>query len=285
MGGNGARSRTAVGGRGVAAGGARGGGGIAGAGFGAFGGLPGSAPPPQAQAQPPTPGAQPTQAGRTSLTAFQSMDAGQTVQYLRGLKQVQMPPTAMLPDADTQKLVYDLGLNGQPRVVSEAEFQKIRGTTWMRGVTAAKDERSGAVLMPGQAVANNTMYGQYSRIGGGVAGDGFYLSNDKGTANSYAGHASTLMDGAVMRAKIDPSLAKPVTYESIRSQFFREPAEVQRAYQNMSLASHWSGGFMGAYAIQKGYNVITRKVSGSTQHRIVLDRSIMIMSDQLTPRV
>ena len=71
---------------------------------------------------------------------------------------------------------------------------------------------------------------------------------------------------------------RSVTRDSLVSMFSRESRAVQRAFENMSTVNNeWSTGYLGAYALYKGYNAITRPSAG---HYIVLDRSIITMSDK-----
>lgn len=241
----------------------------------------------QQAAQPQQPPAVPKNATPPSITQkqFMQMDNNQTVQYLGSLsKNVKMPASAELPEFDTQRLTYDMGLNDKPRVVSESEFNKIKGKTIYRGVSELKE--GSTVIAPARSVANTTLYGDFSRIGAGVAGDGFYFSDDKSTANSYAGWGKNLGESAVMRAKIDNTKAKTVTLSSLRSQFSSEPISVQNAFINMSTVNNeWSTGYLGAYALKKGYNVITRPAIGRENHYIILDRGVMVMCGTITPQV
>lgn len=247
------------------------------------------APPPQQQAPPQQqPPAQPNNVSQPSITQqqFMQMDNKQTIQYLGNLKNVKMPPSAELPEFDTQRLTYDMGLNDKPRIVSEAEFNKTKGETIYRGVHELKDG-NGTVLAPARSVANVTMYGEFSRIGAGVAGDGFYFTTGKGTANGYAGGGKDLGKSAVMRAKIDGSKAKTITLSALERQFNNEDPYVQNAFMRMSTVDNeWTTGYLGAYALKKGYNVITRPaLARGESHYIILDRSVMIMCNTITPQV
>lgn len=240
--------------------------------------------PPQPQQQPPIP----SNATPPSITQqqFMQMDNAQTIQYLGNLsKNVKMPPSAELPEFDTQRLTYDMGLNGKPTIVSEAEFNKIKGTTIYRGVKE-QDDGNGTVLAPARSIANTTMYGDFSRIGAGVAGDGFYFSDSTSTANSYAGYGKDLGKSAVMRAKIDKTKARTVTLSNLQNMFNSEPSSIRNAFANMSTVNdEWSTGYLGAYALKKGYNVITRPALFGERHYIVLDRSVMVMCNTITPQV
>lgn len=273
MGGNGARSRTAT--------------------VGGAGGGMGWSPQMMARiqafqqqqqtaAQPPAQPGQATQPGRTTLDQFRQMGERDLMSYIDNLKKnVTMPPVAELPEYDTQRLTYDLGLNDKPRIVTDAELNKMSGPMLYRGVHSYKDKDT--VLATAQAVANLTMYDEYSRIGAGIAGDGYYFSTSTSTANSYAGNGKNLQESAVMKMKIDTSKAKMVTYDHLKRMFARESGGVQWAFQHMSTVDdQWSTGYLGAYALKKGYNVIQRHEVG---HYIVLDRSVMVMSNNLVHRV
>ena len=287
MGGNGARSRTAAraGAGGAGAAGAAGGAGVV-IGPGVRPGLgaarAAATTPQQPQPQQPPTQAGVTQAGRTSWQQYQNMTVPEVSRYINGLKRnVQMDPAGFLPDADTQRVVYDLGLNDKPQIVTDAAFNAVKGPVYYRGVTKLTD-RNGTLLMSAQGVANQTMYGDFTRIGGGVAGDGFYFSDSRTTANSYAGQAHSLRDGAIMRMKLDMTKARPVTLSALQTQFKAEHSAVQNSFRNMKDVAGWSTGYLSAYALYKGYNVITRPEAG---HVIPLDRSCMIISDNVTHRV
>lgn len=235
-----------------------------------------------AQTPAANPPAQPNSAQATppsrTLDQFRQMNESELITYLAGLgRNVVMPALDSLPEFDTQRLVYDLGLNQAPTVVSDAEFNKIKGETFYRGVRSAKDS-SGSYVATAQDIVNETLYGNSSRIGAGISGDGFYFGS-KGTAEAYAGKTTGISnrDGAIMKMKVTGPV-RSVTRDSLVSMFSRESRAVQRAFENMSTVNNeWSTGYLGAYALYKGYNAITRPSAG---HYIVLDRSIITMSDK-----
>lgn len=211
-----------------------------------------------------------------SMTAqqFQALSNKELVDYLKNLNsRVVMPPLDELPECDTQRVVYDLGLNDKPTVVSQAEFKKLKGETWYRGVHDFKDNR-GTILATSDDVVNQTFYGDTTRIGAGVSGDGFYFTKHKSTADSYARNGQ---NGRVLQMKLDMRKVKGIDAGKLSSMFSREPIEVQRAFRNMSsIGNEWSTGFLSAYAVRKGYNVILRPERGFA---IPITRDVMILSD------
>ena len=151
---------------------------------------------------------------------FQKMDGSQVATYLKGLSNVQMPYS--LAKNDTQRIVYDLGLNDKPQVVTSKDFDKISGTTYYRGVKSNVDSK-GVVLDTAFDVANKTLLGKYTSIGSGMYGNGFYFTDSRSTARGYAGGGSGLNNSVIMRMKIDPSKARIVEYSRLNAMFHREP--------------------------------------------------------------
>lgn len=267
MGGNGARSASS---RRIGVGGGGGGFGAAGLAFGLGANTTqqqqNSAVNGQASGNPTPPS--------TTVDQFQKMSNRELVNYLSNLKNnVVMPPLDELPNCDTQRLIYDLGLNDQPRVVSQAEFAKLKGQTYYRGVYDFVD-RNGTILATADDIVNQTFYGGATRIGAGVSGDGFYFAKDRGTAESYARNGQ---NGRVMQMKLDMSKVKGISVNNLQTMFAREPAEVRRAFENMStVGNQWSTGYLSAYAVHKGYNTIIRDSVGFA---IPITRDVMILSD------
>lgn len=269
MGGNGARSATRIAGARTvwARASARNIGGGPGAGA-----VPGPTQQQPVQQQPVN--GQATQPSLT-LDQFQQMNATALVNYLRGLgSNVTMPGIEELPECDTQRLIYDLGLNGQPQVMKDSDFQKLSGTTMYRGVHDLTDGH-GTIIATSDGVVNDTLYGQYSRIGAGMYGDGYYFGG-RSTASSYAGGGR---DARVMQMKLDTSRARTISYSSLQRMYRNESSAVRNAISRMSVVNNdWPGeGGMAAYALYKGYNVITEPGRGFV---IPIDRSVMIMSDK-----
>lgn len=203
---------------------------------------------------------------------IQKMSDDEFVSFLNDIKTLDIPE--FLANSDTQRFVAAINYNSLPTVVDPTTFDNITGTTWYRTVNGVYDA-STDVGMNAKDIAEQTMYGELSRIGGGYYGDGFYFADDYTGSIGYGRTTGNILKTAVMRAKIDPSKEKTIDYYKLHSMFGKESPKVRKAINKMVGVSGYGNadeqGYI-AYAIRKGYNTID---VGS--YRVVLDRSVLVM--------
>lgn len=228
----------------------------------------------------------------TTLDAFRNMNDADTINYLNSIaNNVSLPLVNgnVVPDSDIQKMIFDLGVDGRPTLVDSAQFDQMAGQTYYRGVSAYEDS-NGTIIAPAQTVANDTMLSGFTRLGGGVYGDGFYFSGSRATANSYAqqyGH-NDINRSAIMRMKINPATAKAIDVSTLQRRFNSESPQVRNAFLQLSSVptpnhpNGWGEAHLTAYALKKGYNVITVKSRG---FQVPIARDAMIMDRKVYVQV
>ena len=144
-------------------------------------------------------------------------------------------------DNPQQKLVENLGLNGQTTVLSEADFNKYCAQT---GATKLFRGWSG------QNAVDRFKQSPNSHIGNGINGDGYYFSTDIGTAKGY---------GAVgMKAALSPN-ARVVSITAVRQQIANSSPKLRSALSKAgSYGTRTYGSNQGdaQMALKMGYNVI-----------------------------
>ncbi len=258
MGGRGSRSARGGGGGGLGLGG--GGGGI-------------GVPVPQG----PAPNVQPGQpAPAISIAQLQSMSDTEFVNYLNALRSTPIDPnTYFNHDWDTQRLIANMPeLNQAPDVVDANTFASLPGVAMYRTVNAAGS--SSAI-----DICSRTMASDVTTIGAGVMGDGFYFSTS--LTSSQAGFGNThgnINMTATMSSKLNQN-ARVISNRDLTGMLGNESSAVQAAVRSMSSGNTWggSGSGMMAYALRKGYNVVSRN---DTTYNVI-DRRAATWSDQVIP--
>ena len=254
MGGRGSRS----GGFGVGGGGFGVGGGVGGALFG----TPGAATPP-----PVAPG-QPVPA--ITIQQLQSMNDGEFATYLNGLKSTPIDQrTYYNNDWDTQRLVANMPeLNRAPQIADSQTFSGMQGETLFRTVNSSGNDTA-------VDICARTMTSDVTTIGAGRMGDGFYFANSKSSSQAYGSTRNNIQRTATMQAKLNNS-AKVVSEGRLQQMLSKESATVRNAVYGMKSDGQWRGAGYMAYALYKGYNVVT---SGSYFN--VIDRNAVTFSGDL----
>ena len=205
-------------------------------------------------------------------SALMAMTDDEFADYIDSVKQADMP--LFLAGWDTQRFIYSSNINGLPQVVDDKTFQSMKGTTMYRTVNSAYDAKTD-VGMTAPQIAQQTMGGTLSRIGGGIYGDGYYFDVSKSGSASYGYTRGNKTKTCQMQAKLNDN-AKVVSHSNLTRMFSNESSKVQRAVNGMSSGLH--GGNLSVYALKKGYNVID---CGGGYFNVI-DRSAMTMSSKIT---
>ena len=246
---------------------------VAAGGLGLGGGVGIGVPVPQG----PAPNVQPGQpAPAISIAQLQSMSDAEFVNYINALKSTPIDQnTYFNHDWDTQRLIANMPeLNQAPSVVDANTFAGLPGETMYRTVNAAGT--SSAI-----EICARTMASDVTTIGAGGMGDGFYFSTS--LTSSQAGFGNThgnINKTATMSCKLNQN-ARVVTNTDLNSMLGRESSAVQAAVRNMSSGNTWGGSGSGlmAYALRKGYNVVSRRDTTFN----VIDRRAATWSDNVIP--
>ena len=134
------------------------------------------------------------------VTYSQFMAMGEQERYdvmdrIIGDKNIKVPN--YLDDSITSKVMYALGLNGKPQVVSDAEFDKREGETFYRTVRDGSITASDIINQ-----IKTSDYTQLSNSGGSFWGRALYFGNNFGLSAFYGAHDKNAM---IMRVKINPN--------------------------------------------------------------------------------
>lgn len=213
-------------------------------GGGALFGTPTAAIPPQV-----TPG-QPVPA--ITIQQLQSMNDQEFATYMNGLKSTPIDRnTYYNNDWDTQRLVANMPeLNKAPQVADPATFDSLPGATIYRTVNASGADSA-------VDICARTMTSDVTTIGEGRMGDGFYFHTSKSSSQGYYGNTrNDIQKTATMSAKLNAN-ARVVSEDRLQQMLSREPAAVRNAVGGMKSGGQWRGSGYMAYALYKGYNVVS----------------------------
>lgn len=160
-------------------------------------------------------------------------------------------------DGDYQKMSLALGLNKPPTVLSEKEFNAVVKANNLQVLYRGE---------AGQSRCDRFMTAQYGHTGVGNFGDGYYFSQFKGVANSYASSKGG-SSGRVMKMALSPT-AKCITYDDLMRKWNALPSSMKNALKKQGSSATSTGyGNRGQaqLALKLGYNVVT-DVNGSDYH-------------------
>ena len=239
--------------------------------FGAGGGGGGlnfmaGATPPNVQPGQPVPA--------ITMQQLQAMNDTEFVNYLNGLKNTPIDPLTYYNDNwDTQRLIANMPeLNRAPEVVDPQTFASLPGQAIYRTVNASGTESA-------VDICARTMTSDVTTIGEGRMGDGFYFHTSKDASQRHYGtYSNNINRTATMAAKLNGN-AKVISESQLESMIQSESRTVQRAIRGMRSGGGWSNSGYMAYALHKGYNVVS---AGSICN--IIDRSAATWSGNIVPK-
>lgn len=180
-------------------------------------------------------------------------------------------------EGDFQKFSLALGMDRGPTVLPDAQFDAMVKANNLQVVFRGE---------AGQSQVDRFMNAAHSHTGIGSYGDGFYFSEDKSVANSYANMKGG-SNGRVFKAVLAPN-ARIITYDDLVSRMQRDGvygAGSSRLGSALSKqgrsaapggASYLNDG-EAQYAIKLGYDV----VAGWGGYHYAVNRSAFIVSDKV----
>lgn len=241
--------------------------------------------PPQAQPlQPPQP--QPdltpssdlqtaTQATAT-LAQIASMTDDQLAQAVIDSRSVDMPNFLNdIPD-QTQKFVYQVGLNGAPQVMDQQQFdQFLQQNNIPRSQIMARSV-NGNGPYTAQHIADMFKYSELTYIGGKqggqASGAGTYFDMNGGGNTGYGyGRNST-----TIQAVYNPATARVIDYHKLQSQARSFAASHPKFAAAVGSFRAGGNGNASIYALAMGYNAISGGPVSST-YQNVIDRSAVVV--------
>lgn len=233
-------------------------------------------PPQQPQLQPDlTPGSDLQTATQATATLAQiaSMTDDQLAQAYRDSRNVDMPNFLNDTPDQTQKFVYQVGLNGAPTVMDQQQFNQFmqQNNISRSEIMARSVNKNGPYTA--QHIADMFKYSELTYIGGKqggqVSGAGTYFDMNGGGNTGYG-------NGTTIQAVLNPATARVISYNALQTRaqaFARSHPKFAAAAGSFS---YGRGGNASIYALAMGYNVIAGGPVSST-YRNVIDRSAVVV--------
>lgn len=211
-----------------------------------------------------------------SLSDVQKMDDKGMHDFLIDAWSVDMPQFLNLT-SHTQHMIYGLGMNDKPQVVSDSQLDSLvkQGATPLYR-TVNDSPMPGGITMTSDDICDMMTDGDISYIGDGAHGDGLYFSDSKSGSKLYGKpgkHPKTL------RAVLNPATTRSIDEDTLRRQydsFVKTHPRTRRALGFAAKHSDWGNSFS-QFALMQGYNVITSRQYGETYYTVI-DRGALIMS-------
>lgn len=235
------------------------------------------APNPPANPQPedlaPSNELQTATQATATLAQIAAMSDDQLAQAVVSSRTVDMPNFLNDVPDQTQKFVYQVGLNGAPTVLDQQQFDRfLRQNNIPRSQIMARSV-NGNGPYNAQQIANIFKYSELNYIGGKhggqASGAGTYFDMNGGGSTGYG-------YGATMTAVYNPQTARVIDFYSLRSR----AAAFARSHPKFAAAvgsfSSGQNGNASIYALAMGYNAISGGPVSSTYQNII-DRSALIV--------
>lgn len=233
---------------------------------------PQTAPQPFARAQ--------RNASGMTVDQFAALPASQQATMINNALR-QNVPDHLNNTSDLQKVMYALGVGGQPEVVSDSQLSKMQGTEMYRTVNSLYNSKTDinltATQMADSLAKSRQTYVASNSTGGAAYGEGIYFATRRSDSTSYGNVTGDISKTAVVRAKMKPG-TKTISYSSAASKANSEVTrgtQLGKAMKGMSTPARAS-----VYAISNGYQALT---SGHSYVNVI-DRSCLVISDKYTAK-
>lgn len=190
--------------------------------------------------------------GNPQVVKWQGQDDDKAARYLAKIHNEVNPQDYNegynIYNSDYQRFSIAMGLNDKPTVLSDKQFDQLVQQNNLQVLYRGES---------GKDACERFLNANTSHTGAGSYGDGFYFSDDKGTANSYASYKGG-SDGMVLRMALAPS-ARCISYSDLCRKMYGASTSL---INGLSRAGSNSGGGYSndgeaQYALKLGYNVVT----------------------------
>ena len=180
---------------------------------------------------------------------------------------------------DFQNFTLSLGLNDKPTVMSDAAFNRMVKSNNLQVVYRGDT---------GDSQIDRFMNSTYTHTGVGSFGDGFYFSDSKATANSYAGDKAwkatgDRTNGRVLKMALSPN-ARIISYTDLEAAMVKAGVPLKSALTKQGRsaqgASYWNEG-QAQFALKMGYNVIAGCGWAGSDYHYALTRDAFVVSDKV----
>lgn len=228
----------------------------------------------QLQPDPLNTGPAPTGVTQADLANMSDTDLHD---FLINVNQTDIP--SFLNDVHLQRMLYALGMNDTPEIVSEQEFDDMTvnapfGSGMKVLYRTVNDTVINGVPFTSQNCCDMLTDGDLTYVGNGVHGDGLYFSDSLSGSKMY-GDSTGRTVGAVLNSK-----AKVISEQKLQKEydsFVKSHPQTRKALGfARSKSSHDS---LSQFALIRGYNVISYTHGWSNEtYYTVIDRSALTMS-------
>lgn len=229
--------------------------------------------PQQANLQPSSALQSNAQASAT-LAQIMSLSDDQLAQAVKDSRNVDMPNFLNDKPDPTQKFVYQVGLNGAPTVMDQAQLDQFMKQNNIPKSQILSRSVNGNGPYTANHIADIFKYSELNYIGGKYGGQrsgaGTYFDMNGGGSTGYG-------SGATLTAILNPQTARVVDYYDLQRKataFAKSHPKFVQAVGGMPSAGQ--GGNMSVWALAMGYNVISGGPVSSKYHNVI-DRSAVIV--------
>ncbi len=223
----------------------------------------------------PTPAKVSTPSGLT-LSDVQGMNDDALHDFLINVNDTDTPD--FLNRHHLQKMIYALGLNDKPEIISQKEFDDLTVNAPFGSAapilyrTVNDTTLSNGIHMSAKQIQKQFTDGDLTYVGDGIHGDGLYFSDSKSGSKMYGngGGRSAIISG-VLNGK-----ARIITEKALKSEYDNFVKNHPRSRKALGFArSKSTHDSMSQFALIRGYNVIVSKQWGNENYYTVLDRSVI----------
>ena len=228
---------------------------------------------PQPQQLNPSDALQTAAQATATLAQVAAMTDDQLAQAVIDSRTVDMPNfLSDIPD-QTQKFVYQVGLNGAPQVMDQQQFTQFMQQNNIPNYQIMARSVDANFPLTAQQIADTFKYSELNYVGGKkggqMSGAGTYFDMNGGRGTGYG-------SGATIKAIYNPATARVIDYHVLQRQaatFARTHPKFARAVGSFT---NGKNGNASIYALAMGYNAISGgPVSSSYQN--IIDRSAVIV--------
>ncbi len=207
------------------------------------------------------------------FSKFMSATDDQKADMIMKLTKQAVP--VFLANNDFQKLIFGMGMNDKPKVISDSQLDKIKGQELFRTVNNVRDAKNG-ITYDADMIAGQIVNGKVTRVsdsGGSAYGRGIYFANSYRESALYGNTSGNIRATAVVRAKLDAN-AKTISHSSASAGVSKEINSGSKLGKALAKCDSYSR--VSIYALSKGYDVLT---SGHGYYNVLTRKSLVMSSD------
>lgn len=177
-----------------------------------------------------------------------------------------------------QRMLYAMGMNDKPEIVSEQEFDDMTvnapfGSGAPMIYRTVNDTKVNGVPFTADDCCDMLTDGDVTFVGNGIHGDGLYFSSSLSGSKAY-GNSSMRTVAAVFNSK-----AKIISEQKLNKEYDAYVKSHPQTRKALGFArAHSSNDSKSQFALIRGYNVISYKQYNGEVYYTVIDRSALTMS-------